>query len=95
MKTNFVSVKSVLYDLSLIIDDRYYNEAKMMEWALKALRQVSTYLTLQDKVVALEVKEHRAALPCDFKYLNQIAYTAANLPLVDNVSANQDFPNDS
>lgn len=31
MTTNFISIKSVLYDLSLTLDDRYYNENKMTE----------------------------------------------------------------
>lgn len=77
MSTNYISIKSVLYDLSHIIDERYWNENKMTEYALKALRQVSTSLLLQDKVQLVELEEHRAVLPCDFKYLNQIAYLQA------------------
>lgn len=29
--TKYIPLKSILYDLSLTIDDRYWNENKMME----------------------------------------------------------------
>jgi hypothetical protein len=95
MKTNYISIKSVLYDLSLLVDERYWNEIKMKEWALKALRQVATPLLLQDKVDLLWVESHKAVLPCDFKYLNQIAYTSEVIPALDTVVKQQEFPNTS
>lgn len=93
MSTNYISIKSVLYDLSLLIDERYWNENKMTEWALKALRQVTTPLLLKDKVALLDVAQHRAELPCDFKYLNQIAYTQSSTVLTDSVKYNLFLPN--
>lgn len=71
---NYTSIKSVLYDLSLTIDDRYWNETKMAEWAHKALRMVNTDQSLETKVTYIEVCEHKAVLPSDLKYLIQVAY---------------------
>lgn len=74
MTNNYTSIKSILYDLSLVIDDRYWNEVKMSEWAHKALRMIHTDQTLETKVTYIEVCNHKAVLPTDLKYLTQIAY---------------------
>jgi len=74
MTSNYISIKSILYDLSLTISDRYWNETKMAEWAHRALRMVHTDQTLETRVTYLEVCGHKAILPTDLKYLTQIAY---------------------
>lgn len=81
MTSNYTSIKSVLYDLSLTVDDRYWNEAKMAEWAHRALRMVHTDQSLETKVTYLEVCEHKAILPTDLKFLTQIAYTDTSTDL--------------
>lgn len=75
MTTNYISIKSVLYDLSLIIEDRYWNEISVLEWANKAARLIRSDQTLETKVTYLPVVLHKAELPSDLKYLTQIAYT--------------------
>ena len=75
MTTNYISINAILYDLSLTIDDRYWNQNKMTEWAYKALRLIRSDVMLESKLVYLEVNNHKASLPNDLKYLTQIAYT--------------------
>lgn len=89
MTSNYTSIKSVLYDLSLTIDDRYWNEAKMAEWAHRALRMIHTDQTLETKVTYLEVCEHKAVLPSDLKFLTQIAYldNSSNVELIGDITA--------
>ena len=74
MTSNYISIKSIFYDLSLTMDDRYWNEAKMSEWAHRALRMIHTDQTLETKVTYIEVCGHKAVLPADLKYLTQVAY---------------------
>lgn len=92
MTSNYTSIKSVLYDLSLTIDDRYWNESKMAEWAHRALRMVHTDQTLETKVTYLEVCTHKAILPSDLKFLTQVVYLAN--PEVPNLIA-EDLPEGS
>ena len=96
MTSNYISIKSVLYDLSLTIDDRYWNETKMGEWAHRALRMVHTDQSLETKVTYLEVCEHKAILPTDLKFLTQVAYySGANTTsLLGDINA-LDLPPDS
>lgn len=74
MVTNYIPINSVLYDLSLTIDDRYKNDTKLLEWIAHGLRQLPLESLLVDKVTLLEVENHKATLPNDFKFLTQIAY---------------------
>lgn len=96
MTGKYTSIKSILYDLSLTIDDRYWNETRMTEWAHRALRMIHTDQTLVTKVTYLEICNHKAILPSDLKYLTQIAYvdTSTNLSLSNAISA-LDLPPDS
>jgi len=91
--TNYVSIKSVLYDLSITIDDRYWNETKAIEWATKALRTISPVSSLVPQVCLIDVEEHKATLPSDLKYLTQIAYLE-DAPSIDTLY-NLDLPSTS
>ena len=73
MTTNYVSIKSVLYDLSLSINERYWNEAAALEWAAKGFRMINLELGLEPKTALLTVATHKTTLPADFKYLIQAA----------------------
>lgn len=84
MTSNYISVTSVLYDLSLTIDDRYYNEAKMLEWVNKGARLLRTDQMLEGKLAAIQLTSHKAELPSDLKYLTQVAYDDA--PCTSNLS---------
>lgn len=90
MTTNYVSIKSVLYDLSLSLNERYWNEAAMTEWLVHGLRQINLEPILETKTKLLTVTKHKAVLPSDFKYLIQAAkYTYNNT--VDAL-ADEDLP---
>lgn len=92
MTTNYISVESVLYDLSLTLDDRYYNKTKMLEWATHALRKIKANDILIPDVCLLQIVDHKATLPSNLKYLTQVAYydeTYSNPPV------NQALPDNS
>lgn len=74
ISTKYISIKAVLADLISIIDERYWNEASMLEWATKGLRKLKIINKFADKMVDLEVCNHRATLPSDFISLTQIAW---------------------
>lgn len=74
MTSKYISVKSVLYDLSLTIDSRYYNEVRMTEWINKAARLIRSDQMLEGKLAVLQLTNHKAELPEDLKYLIQVAY---------------------
>lgn len=74
----YISIKSVLHDLINTIDERYWNEAKMLEWATKGFRKLRLIGSLVDKIAVLDVCAHKATLPSDFMYLTQIAYKSAS-----------------
>ena len=97
MTINYISIKSVLHDLSLMIDERYWNETAMEEWITKALRQLNIEPALEQAVSLVELCEHKAILPSDRKDLTQVAFKATPEPS-DELSAilsNLDLPEDS
>lgn len=74
MTSKYISLKSILYDISLSIDDRFINENTFLEWAARGLRQLNISPLLEDKTEILTVIDHKATLPSDLRYLTQIAY---------------------
>lgn len=75
MTTNYISIKSILYDLSLTIDDRYWNENKMLQWLIHGVRQINLISMLEPKVTEMELSFHKTKLPSNLKYLVQVAYS--------------------
>jgi len=67
-----ISIKSVLAGLSLSIDDRYWNEAVMLEHAAKGFLQMNLETKYEQKTVVLPVDEHKATAPEDIKYVLQV-----------------------
>lgn len=78
MTSNYISIKSVLFELSLTIEERYWNETTMLEWASRAIRQMNLELALEQVPVVLQVCEHKAQLPSDLKYLTQVMYKVSS-----------------
>lgn len=78
----YTSIKSVLFGLSLIIEERYWSELNIMEWATAALRSMNIIPLLEDKVALIEICEHKANLPSDLKFLIHAAYYDTTLPQV-------------
>lgn len=68
------SIKSVLAQIALVLDDRYWNETAVLEHATRAYRQMNLEAKFEEKVVELEVSEHKTTLPTELKYVVQIAY---------------------
>lgn len=95
MTTKYTSIRSVLYDLSLTIDERYWNSVKMLEWLTHGLRQINTGMTLEAKVVQLPVLLHKAELPSDLKYLTQVTYYIGEGLCCEVESANLNLPDGS
>lgn len=73
MPYKYISIKTVLYSLSQLIDAKYWNEAKILEWAVQGFRQLNITASLMDKVESAAVANHKFKLPLDFKYLTQIS----------------------
>lgn len=92
MTTKYISIKSVLYDLSLTINDRYYNETKMLEWATHALRKIKASNMLKPQVCLKQVIAHKAELPSNLKYLTQVAYYDGSF---SGTTPDQDLPPNS
>lgn len=72
--TTFVSIKSVLYDLSTVLPEQEFDRVLLTEWAHKALRKVHSSLKYESEVCLINVEEHKGQLPSDLKYLTQMAY---------------------
>ena len=70
----YISIKAVLHDLSTMIDPLYWNEDHMHEWAIRGYRKMKMRPALQEDVVILEILEHKALLPSNLRYINQIVY---------------------
>lgn len=97
MITNYISIKSVLHDLALMVDERYWNETAMEEWVTRALRQVAIEPALENAVTLIELCEHKAQLPSDLKYLTQVAFKASPEPAdeLEAIIADLELPEDS
>jgi hypothetical protein len=78
ISTNYISIKSVLSDLISTIEERYWNETAMLEWATKALRKIKIFGKYVNKVALIEVCGHKGQLPSDFAYLTQVAWQTSN-----------------
>jgi len=70
----YTSIKSVLYDLSTLLPEEYWNETVLTEWAIKALRKINVHQKLEETSSFIYVENHKARLPKELKYLTQIAY---------------------
>ena len=70
----FISIKSVLYELSRLIPEQYWNETDFQEWATKGLRRIRIHNKYEPKVCYLAVEQHKVVLPTDLKHLNQVWY---------------------
>jgi len=71
---DYISIDSILYDISNSLDEKYWEENKMREWATKGFFKLHNAKKYINKVVALSVVEHSSKLPSDAKIINQIIY---------------------
>lgn len=70
----YISIKSVLYNLSEIVPKQNWNESLFLEWANQGLRRITTHSKYEDTAQLIAVSEHTASLPSDLRYITQLAY---------------------
>ena len=85
MNTKFVSIKSVLYELSTLIPEQHWNELHFLEWASKGLKRVKVPAKFQEVFCLLAVEDHKCTLPEDLKYIVQIVYNETDINNSDSV----------
>lgn len=71
---NYISIKSVLFDLTSLIPEQNWNEDTFTEWAIKGFMKIAIHAKYENKVCTVPVVEHKATVPSDCKYIIQIAY---------------------
>lgn len=74
MTTKFVSLKTILYQISLLLEDVDFKEEEFTEFALQALRAFRGVVKLADYVAQLPLDVHKAVLPSNLVYLVGVAY---------------------
>jgi len=77
MRTNnlkYTSIDSVLYDISLMIPEGQWDETRMREWAIKALRKFELPDKYHIKVALLQITEHKVELPEDARYVESLFF---------------------
>lgn len=74
----YTTIKSVLAQLALTLDDRYWNETSMLEHATRAYRQLNLESKWETKALEDQIVDYKVTLPTDLKYLLQIAYKVNN-----------------
>jgi len=97
MTSKYISIKSILYGISLLIDDRYWNENKVLEWVNRAYRKLNIVDAFVPKVTELTITTHKTTLPSDFRYLIQVMDTTqvTSAELETFLSDTTDHPDDS
>lgn len=70
----YISIRSVLYDISTMMDSKEWNEANMLEWAYRALHKNKANKIYTTKVGLVDVIDHKFPLPDDLRFLHQIVY---------------------
>lgn len=69
-----ISIKSVVAQVAMILDDRFWNDSIILENATRAYRQMNLVDKWEPKVEEVTLVDHKATLPSDYKELIQIGY---------------------
>jgi len=72
-----ISLRSVLYDLSTMVEEKHWNETIFYEWAAKAFLKFRVYDRYETCIKVVEVENHKAQLPSDTEMLLHVAYKQA------------------
>jgi len=75
----YISIKSVLYDLSRLMPETHWNEVDFLEWATKATQKIKIPQKFEPCVHYIPLESHKATLPSNLRYLVQIAYLTEDL----------------
>ena len=71
------SIKSVVAQVAMILDDRYWNDTVILENVTRAYRQMNIEQKWEKMVVKLDITDHKATLPSNYKEILQVAYPIA------------------
>jgi hypothetical protein len=74
MNIDYIPIDSILFKLGSILESSEFSESKFREWAAEAYLSSQISCKYSDKVILQLVEEHKATMPRDMKYLNQIMY---------------------
>ena len=84
--TPYISIKSVLYDISTNIEDQYWNETHALHWATKAMRKFITPKKYEQALGVFYLEDHKVTLPKELRHIVQVAYWNDNdLTELDNI----------
>lgn len=76
---NYVSIKEVLYNLSMLVNEVDYKDEEFSHFAHQALRMFRGVTKMQDLVYETTIEDHKAILPTNLIYLLGVAYQEAGL----------------
>ena len=68
----YISIKSVLYGLSTLVDESMWNENYFLEWAIKGARKLNLVSNYTVKSCHLDIVEHLSTLPADCVSLTMV-----------------------
>lgn len=88
----YTSIKSVLFSLSTLIDEKDWNETYFLEWAVKGSRKLNLIKSFVDKVCVLDIVNNGAQLPADCQEVTMIV--VQNNPTTVTSDSNRDLVND-
>lgn len=86
MKTT--TIKSVLSNLSALIDDRYWNESIVLEHASRGFLQINLNAKFEDAVTSVTITDYKGELPEDLKFIQQVVYKEDTKTQVMRLSTN-------
>lgn len=64
-----ISIQSVLFDLSTLMDEKQWNSAHFLEWATKGAKSLKIENKYVEKVELLTIEDHMTTAPVDLAYI--------------------------
>lgn len=82
----YTSINSVLYNLSLSVDESQFDETRFREFALQGYRKMESYHKYTTTLCLVPIVDHKGTIPGDAVHIIQIAYknsfTAQDITLI-------------
>lgn len=72
----YISINSVLYNLSLSVDESTFDETRFLEYALQGYRKMESSHKYIPEACLIAVSEHKATVPSNAVHIIQAAYKA-------------------
>ena len=70
----YISIQSVLFDISQMVDEQYWDENKALEWVVRGFKKLNIAAKYETKVAILPVIAHKATMPSEARHIQQMAY---------------------